>query len=172
VKFKVRVVGVVVGIALVAACGSTKTVAVPGPTVFVTPTPTETSAPVVPSVAPGAQKDVAPQVELPQVPLDTSYKGKLHAYALAFADSGAVNLRHEPTVSSNIFGQFLVGTFITVACSERSSLIVNDVGRSSDEWYFVTLGEGMDGFISSVFVDFATGDTSWVVPVCPAGTGG
>jgi hypothetical protein len=62
--------------------------------------------------------------------------------------------------------------YMTVHCSERGDTVVNDVGRSSDVWYYVGFSEGMDGFMSSVFIEFATGNTSWVVPVCPAGTGG
>ena len=131
-------------------------------------TPTTVPSPAV-TVAPGTQKDVATKAVNP---VDVFDKGRPQAYALAFADSGAVNLHRKPAVSSAAFSQLATGTYMTVHCSERGDTVVNDVGRSSDVWYFVSLNEGMDGFMSSVFIDFATGNTSWVAPVCPVGTGG
>jgi hypothetical protein len=127
-------------------------------------------APTTPTVGSGVQRDIATKPA--PYAADTSDKGSPQAYALAFADSGAVNLHREPAVSSDAFSQLATGTYMTVHCSARGDTVVNDAGRSSDVWYYVSFSEGMDGFMSSVFIDFATGNTSWVVPVCPAGTGG
>lgn len=168
-KFNVRVVSAIVGIALVAtACGSTKTVAVPGPTVLVTPTPTVT--------APAPQRDVADLTKPVHPFVELESKGTSQGYALAFANSGSVNLHlldksSHPMVSSPVSSRLLIGTYVTVHCYERGDLVVNDVGRSSDVWYYISLSEGMDGFTSSVFIDSTSGDRSWDVPACPVGFG-
>lgn len=173
-RFSVRVAGVVVAIVLAsAACGSTKTVAVPDPTVLVTPTPTVTA-----TASPAPQRDVADPKAAHQF-VELRSKGEPQAYALVYADSGAVNLHYlnlsegktYPTVSSPLATPLLVGTYVTVHCFERGDTVVNNVGRSSDVWDYVSLGEGIDGFASSVFIDRTSGNTSWVVPACPAGFG-
>jgi hypothetical protein len=170
-KFNVRVVGAVVGIVLAAsACGSTKTVAAPGPMVSVTPTVTATASPA-------SQRDTAdPKNAQNFVQFSLSTKGEPQVYVLAYADSGAVNVHsfsetEHPTVSAPAYSQLLVGTYVTVHCFEHGDTVANDVGRSSDVWYYISFNENIDGFTSSVFIDLGSGNTSWVVPACPVGFG-
>jgi hypothetical protein len=133
--------------------------------------PTTAAPPTVTASAP--QRDVADLTKPAHPFVELELKGTPNGYALAFADSGSsVNLRYHPTVSTPVFGRLVIGTYVSVGCYEHGDLVVNGAGRSSDIWYWIALGEGMDGFMPSVFIDKSSGNSSWDVPACPAGTGG
>jgi hypothetical protein len=123
------------------------------------------SSPATSTVGSGVQRDVATKPA--PFAADTQTKGQPQGYALAFANSDSVNVHHDPAVSASDY-QLAVGTYITVHCYSHSDAVVNSVGRVSDRWYAISLGEGLEGYVPSVFVDLTTGNTSWVMPACPA----
>src|SRR5664280_1965891 len=124
------------------------------------------SSPATPTAGSGVQRDVA--TKSAPFAADTQTKGQPQGYALAFANSDSVNVHHDPAVSASVDNQLAVGTYITVHCYSHSDAVVNSVGRVSDKWYAINLSEGLEGYVPSVFVDLTSGNSSWVMPACPA----
>ena len=162
----IRVVGVAVGIALVAtACGSTKTAAIPGPTVFITPspsaTPTVTATPVPPTVivqpAPPVVVTVPPAAPAPvNVYPSTPSATVWGYYQLGTWIHDSAHVRSEPNTSSEAVGQVFVGRNIPIICSVVGERVTDSVGSSSNWDYAVgdnTIHGGGSGWVPDEFVE-------------------
>lgn len=69
----------------------------------------------------------------------------------ATVNSGNVNVRKEPSLSSPVTGQLDTGAAVQVSMKTREPVDVND---TSDFWYYTENADGVKGWIFGVFLSF------------------